>query len=85
MYFLYLLECSDKGIYTGITTDVARRFKEHKADLGGRYTRSRQAVKILHTEQFETRSAALERESEVKRWTRERKLSLVRTVTTERE
>ncbi len=78
MYFLYLLECKDKSIYTGITTDISRRFDEHKTGKGGAYTRSHGAVRILHTEKFKTRSKASKRESEIKNWSRQRKLDLVR-------
>lgn len=77
MYFVYLVQCSNKSIYTGITTDVARRFQEHKTGIGGHYTRSHRAVKVLYTEQFKTRSAALERESEIKSWRRKEKLALI--------
>ena len=77
MYTLYLLLCKDKSIYTGITTDVERRFKEHKNGEGSRYTRARGAVKILHTEEFRTRSKASKREAEIKSWPRERKLTLI--------
>ncbi|MBI2068845.1 MAG: GIY-YIG nuclease family protein [Candidatus Yanofskybacteria bacterium] len=80
MYFIYLIECSDKSIYTGITTDVARRFKEHKTRTGGHYTRSKQVVKILYTEQFTTRSEALKREAQIKSWRREKKLNLIKNV-----
>lgn len=76
-YFVYLIECEDKSIYTGITTDVTRRFNEHKNGKGGHYTSSRRAVKVLYTEQFRTRSKALKREFEIKSWTHEKKLSLV--------
>ncbi len=69
--------CNDKSIYTGITTDVARRFNEHKAGMGGHYTRSRQVVKILYTEKFKTRSDALKREAEIKGWHRDKKLTLI--------
>jgi putative endonuclease len=80
-YFLYLLECSDKSIYTGITTDVARRLREHKdagGKLGARYTRAHGAVKIIYSEAFKTRSAALKREAEIKKWPRKKKLALAR-------
>lgn len=77
MYFVYLIECSDKSIYTGITTDVIRRFKEHKNGEGGHYTSSKRVIKILYTEQCKTRSEALKRESEIKSWRREKKLALV--------
>ncbi len=78
MYFVYLLACSDESIYTGITTDVKRRFNEHRAGKGGRYTRSKEVLKILHIEQFPTRSAALKREAEIKSWQRGKKLALIR-------
>ncbi|MEK7583368.1 MAG: GIY-YIG nuclease family protein [Patescibacteria group bacterium] len=76
MYFLYLLLCRDHSIYTGITTDVKRRFQEHKAGKGGHYTSAKRAVKILYTEKFKNRSEASKRESEIKSWPRERKLKL---------
>ena len=77
MYFVYLIECSDKSIYTGVTTDVTRRFNEHKTGIGGHYTRSKQVVKVLYTEQFKTRSEALKREAQIKGWHREKKIALV--------
>ncbi len=80
MYFVYLIECSDKSIYTGITTDVARRFNEHKTGIGGHYTRSKQVVKVLYTEKFETRNEALRREAQIKGWRREKKLTLIKNV-----
>ena len=79
MYYVYLIECGDKTLYTGITTDVKRRFKEHASGKGGAYTRSKKVKKILHTEQFETRSQAQKRESEIKSWPRKKKLTLITT------
>lgn len=76
MYQVYLLEMSDGTIYTGITTDVERRFKEHGDGKGGHYTRSRKAVRILYTEACKDRSAALKREAEIKSWPREKKVAL---------
>ena len=76
MYFLYFLLCRDRSIYTGITTDVKRRFKEHQDGTGSKYTRARKAIKILYTEKFKTRSAASKREAEIKSWGREKKLKL---------
>jgi putative endonuclease len=78
MYYVYLLECKDKSIYTGITTDVARRFKEHKNGKGGHYTSSREVVRILYTERFKTRGKALKREYEIKSWPRTKKLNLIK-------
>ena len=78
MYYVYLLLCSDGTIYTGITTDVERRFQEHKNGKGGHYTNSRKAVKLLYTDKQKNRSNALKRESEIKGWQRKKKLDLVR-------
>lgn len=77
MYFLYLAQCGDKSIYTGITTDVKRRLKEHQSGIGSKYTRAKKVINILYTEQFKTRSEALKRESEIKSWDRQKKLNLI--------
>ena len=77
MYYVYLLECADATIYTGITTDVARRLAEHKKGVGARYTRAHGARKIIYSEAQPSRSAALKREAEIKKWSRERKRSLI--------
>ena len=76
MYYVYLLECEDKSIYTGITTDVGRRLREHKTGKGASYTRSHGAKKILRTERFRTRGTALRREAFIKTLTRTQKLVL---------
>lgn len=76
-YSVYLLKCADKSIYTGITTDVERRFKEHVAGKASRYTRAHKAVKIVYTEKHKDRSAALKREAEIKNLIRSKKLDLI--------
>ena len=78
MYYVYLLECADGSIYTGVTTDVIRRFKEHTEGKGGHYTRARKAVKLLYSEEAGGRGSAQKREAEIKGWGRDRKLALVR-------
>lgn len=78
MYFVYLIECEDKSIYTGITTNVKRRFLEHKSGIGGHFTNSRGVVRILYTEQYPDRSLALKREAQIKGWRRDKKLNLIR-------
>lgn len=80
MYTVYILECSDGSLYTGITTDVERRFKEHKSGIGANYTRSKKAKKIVYTESYPDRSSASKREAEIKRLSREKKLELVDSV-----
>lgn len=76
MYYVYILECKDGSLYTGITTDVARRLSEHKTGIGARYTRAQVAKKIVYTEKHPDRSAASKREAEIKGWKREKKLHL---------
>ncbi len=77
MYVVYILLCADKSLYTGITTDLARRLAEHKAGDGGHYTRARGAKKMLYSERHADRSAASRREAQIKRLTRTKKLALV--------
>jgi putative endonuclease len=77
MWTVYLLLCRDKSIYTGITTDIDRRFAEHSSGKGGSYTRAKKVTKLLYTELHPDRSTASKREAEIKRWSREKKLSLV--------
>jgi putative endonuclease len=76
MYFVYLLECEDGSLYTGITTDVGRRFEEHKNGIGSHFTRAKKAKRIVYTEEHPDRSSASKREAEIKSWPRERKLAL---------
>ena len=77
MYYVYLIQCEGGSIYTGITTDLERRFKEHSDKIGGDYTRAHKVEKILYTEEYPTRSAALKREAEIKKLRREEKLNLI--------
>ncbi len=78
MWFVYILKCKDKTLYTGITTDLERRFAEHKNGTGARYTRSRGVVKFVYSEHCKSRSKALIREAEIKKLSREEKLALSR-------
>jgi putative endonuclease len=78
MYFVYLLECEDTSLYTGIATDVDRRFTEHITGRGARYTRAHTAKRILYREKVKDRSTALKREAAIKKMTRTQKLALIR-------
>ena len=78
MYHVYLLECADKSIYTGITNNLEKRLKQHKNKKGGRYTTSHGAKKFVRTESFSTKGGALKRELEIKSWPREKKLELIK-------
>ncbi len=78
MYYVYILQCSDGSLYTGVTTDVDRRLEQHKRGKGGNYTRSKGALKIRYSEKAVNRSAAQKREAEIKSWTRQKKLDLIK-------
>ena len=77
MYYLYILECADKSLYTGITTNVERRFAEHKAGTGAKFTRAKRAVKVVYIERKLNRSTASKREAAIKKLSRKEKLDLI--------
>ncbi len=79
VYSLYILECADGTLYTGITTDVERRLAEHNSSQkGAKYTRSRRPVRVVYVEQYQTRSQASKREYQIKRrMTKEQKSQLI--------
>lgn len=77
-YCVYILECADKTLYTGITTDLARRIAEHNdVKLGSKYTSSRRPVKIVYFQKFKDRSLASKEEARIKKMKRSEKLELI--------
>jgi putative endonuclease len=77
VHYVYVLSCADDTLYTGYTTDVARRVAEHDAGEGAKYTRGRTPVELVHVEPFESKSAAMSREYEIKQLSHETKERLV--------
>ncbi len=77
MYYVYIIQCRDGTLYTGITTDVKRRWQEHQAGTASRYTRARGVAALLYTEPQNDRSAASQREWQIKRLTRRQKQQLI--------
>ena len=67
---VYIVLCSDNTLYTGITTDLQRRFSQHASGRGAKYFRSRQPVKVVYQENGHTRSSAGKREAEIKKLAR---------------
>lgn len=63
---LYIILCSDDSLYTGITTDVERRFAQHRDGTGARYFRGRRPLRLVYLETGHDRSSASRRELEVK-------------------
>jgi len=72
-----MLECADGTLYTGWTTDPARRLKQHNAGRGAKYTRAHRPVKLVYVEQLPDRASAMKRELEIKAMHRAGKLSLI--------
>ena len=76
-HYVYVLRCDDDSLYTGYTTDVERRVAEHDDGAGAKYTRGRTPVELVHVEGFDTQSAAMSREWEIKQLGRDEKERLV--------
>jgi len=76
-HYAYVVECADDTFYTGYTTDVERRVAEHDAGEGAKYTRGRTPVELVHAESFDSKSAAMSREHEIKALSRAAKERLV--------
>jgi len=78
-WHVYIIKASDGSLYTGVTTDVTRRFKEHCGTAkGAKYFRGRQALKVVYTEPHKDRGSAQRREAAIRRLSRLSKLKLVR-------
>lgn len=76
-WILYILECKDGSLYTGITDNLERRLAAHQSGKGAKYTRGRGPFQLRYTEVCADHSEALRREIRIKRLTREQKLSLI--------
>ena len=77
-YIVYILECSDGTLYTGITNDLDHRLKMHNTGLGSKYTKSRLPVKCVYTESGYDKSSALKREISIKKLSRKEKFELIK-------
>lgn len=78
MCYVYLLRLSDDSLYCGATRDLERRLKEHRSGRGSKYVKGRLPLELVYSERRESFSDAMERESEIKRWSKERKERLVK-------
>lgn len=77
IWFVYIVRCADRSLYTGVTTDLSRRLRQHNAGTASRYTRSRRPVRLVYQERVKGRGAALKREAGIKRLTRRDKEKLI--------
>ena len=79
MYYVYVLRCADKTLYTGYTNDLTKRVKAHnESKQGAKYTKARRPVSLVYHEQFRTLSKALKREAAIKKLSRKEKLDLLK-------
>ena len=76
-HFVYIVRCSDNSLYTGYTNNIEVRINKHNAGKGAKYTKIRRPVVLVYQEMYETKSEALRREYEIKKFTRQRKLKLI--------
>jgi putative endonuclease len=77
-YYIYLARCSDNTIYTGYTVDIKNREETHNRGEGAKYTKHRRPIKIVYSESFKTKSAAMKREAEIKSLSRIEKEKLIK-------
>ena len=73
IWMVYMLLCSDESLYTGVTTDLHRRFRQHQRGRASKYTRSRLPVKLVYVRDCGDRSSALKEEARIKRLPAEEK------------
>jgi putative endonuclease len=77
-WFVYIVQCADNSLYTGITNNLERRINEHNNGTGAKYTKGRTPVEIVFTETRPNRSLASKRELEIKKLCRNDKLKLIK-------
>lgn len=76
-YVVYILECADQTLYTGITNNLDKRLKVHEAGKGAKYTRGRGPYRVRYVEEVDGKSLALQREKSIKALTRAEKWQLI--------
>ncbi len=76
-WFVYVVQCRDGSLYTGIARDVSARLEKHNSGQGARYTRGRGPVRLVHVERKKSQGSALRREAAIKALPRKAKLDLV--------
>jgi len=76
-WFVYIIHCTDDTLYTGITTDIERRYTQHSSQQGAKYFRGRKPQKLVYQESGHNRSTASKREIEIKGLSRAEKFQLI--------
>ena len=79
MHFTYILECADGTLYVGSTNDLEKRLYQHNnLKSGAHYTKIRRPVVLKYHEKFKTLTKARKRECEMKSWSRDKKLNIIK-------
>lgn len=76
-WYVYIVRCRDRSLYTGIAIDVQKRLASHNAGTGAKYTRSRRPVKLVWSKAMPSATSARKYEAEIKSWPRAEKLRLL--------
>ncbi len=76
IWYVYIIECKDYSLYTGITNNLSKRLEVHNSGKGAKYTKTRLPVKLVYKEIYRTKEESLKRESEIKKLKRSEKLTL---------
>jgi len=77
-WYVYIVECLDKSLYVGATNNIQRRLNEHRTGKGSKYVRSRKLSKLVHSEEFNNKYDAFKREREIKGYSRQKKINLLK-------
>ncbi len=77
VWFVYIVSCCDNSLYTGVSNNLTKRVAAHNSKKGAKYTRSRVPVSLVYSEEYETQSAALRREHQIKKLSRTQKIELI--------
>ncbi|ABV38972.1 excinuclease ABC, C subunit domain protein [Shewanella sediminis HAW-EB3] len=79
LWFLYMIQCANGHLYTGVTLNIERRFKEHQSGgpKAAKFLRGKGPLLLVYNEAVGTQSEALKREIAIKRWSRAKKLALI--------
>ncbi|WP_313385215.1 GIY-YIG nuclease family protein [Chishuiella sp.] len=77
-YYVYIIECSDKSFYVGVTNDILKRFSEHQNNNDYKsYTFNRKPLKLVFFTSFSNIEMAIEKEKQIKKWSRNKKIALI--------
>ena len=79
MYYFYILRCSDSSLYCGMTSNLEKRLKEHNSNgsKGAKYLRAKKPVNLVYSETYGDIKSAMNREYQIKKWTKAKKEALV--------